>query len=311
MRKILIGCMVCWLITGTAAMVAIAQAKARDSMLEQQQGVKGEQMLIGDGDLLEVSVYGVTDFNQQVRVSQTGEVSLPMIGVLKISGLSITDAEKIVRDRLVQGGFFNDPQVSIFEKEYATQGVSILGEVQKPGVYPLLGSRTLFDAISAAGGTTPKAGSTAIITHRNHPEQPKTIALPYDEAGFSSGNNVPILPGDTILVSKAGIVYVVGDVRQPSGFVMDKQLTVLQVVALAQGANATAALGNAKLIRKTDNGVTEIPVSLKRIMESRAPDIQVKAEDILFVPSSAAKTGAKRGLDAILQAAVGVAIYRP
>ncbi len=304
MRRILIRFAVYCLVVSTASLrlVSLEQQREANSSSQQQQTANAEQVVIGSGDLLEISVYGAPDFNRQVRVSDGGEISLPLIGVMKVSGLSVTAAEQSVQRRLIDGGFFNDPQVSIFEKEYATQGVSVLGEVQKPGVYPLLGARTLFDVISAGGGTTPKAGKTAIVTHRDHPDQPKTVTLPYDEAGLSRGDNIQILPGDTVVVSKAGIVYVVGDVRQPSGFVMDNpQLTVL--------ANPTAALDRAKLIRKTQNGMTEMPVSVKKIMESKAPDVRLQADDILFVPSSAAKSGAKRGLEAILQAATGVAIY--
>lgn len=268
------------------------------------------RVLIGNGDLLEVAVYGADDFKQQVRVSDTGEISLPLIGQVKVGGLSVAAAEKVVKQKLVDGSFYNDPQVSIFEKEYSTQGISVLGEVQKPGVYPLLGTRTLFDAISAAGGTNPKAGKTVMVTHRDHPDQPKTVTLPYDEAGIQHGDNIEILPGDTVVVSKAGIVYVVGDVRQPGGFVMDNpDLTVLKVVALAQGANPTASLDHAKLIRKTPNGMTEVPVSVKKITQSKAPDVTLQADDVLFIPNSAAKSGTKRGIEAILQAATGVAIY--
>lgn len=281
-----------------------------NSASPQQKVATVDQVLIGSGDLLEVSVYGADDFKREVRVSDTGQISLPMIGEVNVAGLSISAAENTVRKRLVDGGFYNDPQVSIFEKEYATQGVSILGEVQKPGVYPLLGPRALFDIVSAAGGTTPKAGTTAMITHRNHPDQPQTVTLPYNEAGIQHGDNINILPGDTVVVSRAGIVYVVGDVHQPSGFVIDNpNLTVLKVVALAQGANATAALDNAKVIRKTPNGVTEVPVSIKKIMQAKAPDITLQADDVLFIPSSAAKSGTKRGIEAILQAATGLAIY--
>ncbi len=130
-----------------------------------------------------------------------------------------------------------------------------MGEVQKPGIYPLLGSRRLYDAISAAGGTTPKAGTYALITHRNDPEHPARVTISNGPPD-SMANNVPVVPGDTIVVSKAGIVYVVGDVHMPGGFVMenDKNITVLQAIALAQGLNPNAALDSAKLIRKTPQG---------------------------------------------------------
>jgi polysaccharide biosynthesis/export protein len=185
---------------------------------------------------------GAPDYLQQVRVSDEGHITLPFIGAMRVAGLSISGAERLVSKRLADGDFFNDPQVSIFQKEYSTQGIAVLGEVQKPGIYPLLGHRTLFEAISAAGGTTQKAGKTAVITHRDRPREPETVVLSYD-AKNSPASDVSVLPGDTIVVSKAGIVYMVGDVGNPTGIVMENfDLTVLQAIALAQGTKSTAAL---------------------------------------------------------------------
>jgi polysaccharide export outer membrane protein len=217
----------------------------------------------------------------------------------------------VVAKKLASAGFFNDPQVSIFEREYATQGISVLGEVQKPGIYPMPGARSLFDALSAAGGTTEKAGNQVTITHRNHPEAPETVPLSY-AANASAHSNVQLSPGDTVLVSKAGIVYVVGDVHKPSGIVMqNSHLTALQAIAMAEGTNPTAALNSSKLIRKTDDGRKEIPLPLKKILSAKEPDCNLQPDDIVFVPSSAAKSATRRGLEAVIQAATGVAIYRP
>ena len=267
-------------------------------------------MLIGGGDLLQVTVYG-TDFDRQVRVSDGGEISLPLLGTIKVAGLTIQQAEQLVSRKLEDKGFFNNPQVSILDREYATQGISVLGEVQKPGIYPLVGARTLFDAISAAGGTTDKAGNSVTITHRNHPDTPESVPLSY--VGESSVlSNVHLLPGDTVVVSKAGMVYVVGDVHKPSGIVMqNSRITALQAVAMAEGTNPTAALDRAKLIRKTPKGLQEIPLPLKKILSAKAPDCPLQADDILFVPSSAAKSASRRGLEAIIEAATGAAVYRP
>lgn len=267
-------------------------------------------MLIGEGDLLQVSVYG-TDFDKQVRVGDAGEISLPLLGTVKVGGLSIREAEQKVGRELARRGYFNDPQVSIFDREYATQAISVLGEVQKPGIYPLPGARTLFDAISAAGGTTEKAGNEATITHRGRPEHPEVVPLSY--AGESSvHSNVPVSPGDTVVVSKAGIVYVVGDVRKPSGIVMqNSQMTALQAIAMAEGTNPTAALNRSKLIRKTPQGRKEVPLPLKKILAAKAPDVTLQPNDILFIPNSAAKSAARRSIEAIVQTATGVAIYRP
>jgi len=267
-------------------------------------------LIIGSGDLLEVSVYGAPDFIKQVRVSDSGQISLPLIGSVQVAGHTIHDAELIVQKRLADGGFFTDPQVSIFAREYATQGISVLGEVQKPGIYPLPGQRSLFDAISAAGGVTPRAGNTVTITHRARPQEPQTVQLPSGKT-LPSESNVDVFPGDTIVVSKAGIVYVVGDVHLPGGFVLENSdLTVLQAVAMAQGTNTTAKLDNTVLIRKTPEGRQEIPILLSKVMTAKAPDPKLQADDIVFVPRSTAKAGYRRGLEAILQTVTGVVIYR-
>lgn len=268
-------------------------------------------LLIGAGDLLEVSLYGMPDFKTDVRVNSGGEISLPMLGTVAVAGLSVEQAEMLIAHKLTEKNLFNDPHVTVFEKEYATQGISMLGEVQKPGIYPLLGSRKLYDAISAAGGTTPKAGRYVLITRRNDPQHSVRVPL-MTGAPQSMENNVTVEPGDTVLVSKAGVVYVVGDVHQPGGFVMENgnEITVLKAIALAQGTNPNAKLDSARLIRKTPEGPQDVPLSLTKIMAAKAPDPQLQADDVVFVPNSAGKSAAKRGAETILQMATGIAIWR-
>jgi len=268
-------------------------------------------LLIGAGDLLEVSLYGMPDFKTDVRVNSGGEISLPMLGAVAVSGLSVEQAQLLIEHKLSEKGLFNDPHVTVFEKEYATQGISVLGEVQKPGIYPLLGSRKLYDVISTAGGTTPKAGRYVLITRRNDPQHPVRVPL-VTGTPESMENNVTVEPGDTIVVSKAGVVYVVGAVHQPGGFIMENgnDITVLKAIALAQGTNPNAALNSAKLIRKTPEGPKDVPLELKKILAAKAPDLQLQPDDVVFVPDSAGKSAAKRGAEAVLQMATGMAIWR-
>jgi len=267
-------------------------------------------LLIGGGDLLKVSIFGAPESDQEVRVDQAGNVSLSFIGSVHVAGLTNTEAQDLIAKKLVAGGFFAQPQVSVFEKEYATQGISVLGEVQHPGVYPILGTRRLFDVISLAGGTGPKAGRLVSISHRDHPESPRSVMLSND-ADESAKSNIEVFPGDTVVVSRAGVVYVVGDVHRPSGVIMDNgtNMTVLQAIAMAEGTNPTASLNKAKLIRTTPTGRQEMPLALKDMLSSKAPDMRLQAEDIIFVPTSAAKSAGKRTLEAIIQTASGVAIY--
>jgi len=268
---------------------------------------------ISGGDLLEVAVYGADDLKRDIRVNSAGDITLPLIGVVHVGGLPAETAEKAIADSYLKGGFVKDPQVTVLIKEFATQGISVLGEVTKPGVYPALGARRLFDMISAASGMTPKAGRAITITRRNDPDHPIELALQQD-LSRSLGSNVDVYPGDTIVVSKAGIVYVVGDVTKPGGFVLEnnsEHLTVLQAIALAQGVNRTAALKDAKIIRKGPSGPIEQQIDLAAIMKAKAQDQALQNDDIVFVPISATKSAAKRGLEAILQTATGLAIYRP
>lgn len=269
------------------------------------------KLVIGAGDLIEVSLYGMPDFKTEVRVSSGGEISLPMLGTVVVGGLSVEQAASQIEQDLSKKRLFNDPHVTVFVKEYATQGISVLGEVQKPGIYALLGERKLYDAISAAGGTTPKAGASVLITRRNDPQHPLQVPLSTG-AAKSMKDNVAVEPGDTIVVSKAGVVYVVGDVHQPGGFVMENgnDITVLKAIALAQGTNPNAALDKARLIRKTPQGPQDVPLSLKQIMAAKAPDPQLQPDDVVFVPGSAGKSAAKKGAETILQMATGIAIWR-
>jgi polysaccharide export outer membrane protein len=267
-------------------------------------------LVIGGGDLLRISVFGAVESDQEVRVDPDGNASLNFLGSVHLAGLTASQAQSLIAKKLEDGGFYTHPQVTVFAKEYATQGVSVLGEVQKPGVYPLLGSRRLFDVLSMAGGTSAKAGRIVSITRRDHPESPRSVSLSND-ASESAKSNIEVFAGDTVVVSRAGVVYVVGDVNKPSGVVMDNgtDMTVLQALAVAGGTNATAALNKAKLIRKTPNGPQEMPLALKDMLASKVPDLRLQAEDIIFVPNSAAKTAGRRTLEAIIQSATGLAIY--
>jgi len=254
-------------------------------------------------------MFGTQDFNADFRVSSSGDISLPPLGLVHVAGLSAAEAEKLIERQLVEGGFYREPRVSVFEKEYVTQGVSILGEVKNPGVYPLLADRHLLDLISQAGGLTANASKTISVTHPGE-STPNVVALSPDPE-LAATDNPPILPGDTIVVATAGVVYVVGNVNKPGGYPMtDNQLTVLQALALAGGNSPMAALDRAQIVRQVKGAREAIPVSVKKILDGRNKDIRLQAQDILFIPGSTGKNAATRSMEAILQAAVGVAIYR-
>jgi len=263
---------------------------------------------LSPGDIFELNVYNVPDLNTKVRVGTNGEVYLPLIDYVQVGGLTAEEAQALIQKRLSDGGFVRDPHVSLLVDQYSSDVVSVLGEVVKPGVYSVRGQEHLFDLISSAGGLTEKAGRSLSITHRGPSDAPVTVPLSRN-LGDHPENNVVIYAGDTIIVRKADVIYVVGDVGKPSGFLMDGgQLTVLQAIALAGGTTRTAKLGAARIIRKGASGMSETPVRLKQILEAKAPDMAMQADDILFVPTSAQKVIVGRTMEAALQAVSAVSI---
>jgi polysaccharide biosynthesis/export protein len=265
---------------------------------------------ISAGDLLDVNVFDTTELSGRLRVNEHGSIALPIAGDLVVSGMTADQAGHAIEQKLLSSNILRDPHVSVTVLEYATQGVTVLGEVKNPGVYPLLGTHGLLDLISAAGGVTPNAGKAVTVTHRTDPDHPEIVNME-SKPGSSAAFSVDVRPGDTIVVSHAGIIYVVGDVGKPGGFMTESndRLTVLQAVALAQGTNRTASLDHAKLIRKTSGNREEFPVPLNKILKNKAPDQLLADGDILFVPSSGAKN-ALRDVESILPSTAAAAIYR-
>jgi polysaccharide export outer membrane protein len=258
---------------------------------------------LGAGDLLDVSVYGVSELGTKTRVGNNGDIYLPLIDYVHVAGLTQDEAQTIIEKRFIAGGFLVDPHVSVFIDEYASQGVNVLGEVNRPGVYPVMGKQRVLDVVAAAGGLSEKAGQTATISHKDHPEQATTISLRGNTAA-DGDTAIQVLPGDTIVVHKADVIYVVGDVSRPSGLLMDGgSLTVLQAIALVGGTTRTSKLSGVKIIHKGNAGMTETVVPLKKILQAKIPDVPLQANDILFVPSSATKAAAARSVDAIVQTA--------
>jgi len=272
-------------------------------------GGTAHALQISAGDLLDVEVFDTTELSGKLRVDEHGSIALPIAGDLSVSGLTAEQAGHAIEQKLLTSKILKDPHVSVTVMEYATQGVTVLGEVKNPGVYPLLGTHGLLDLISAAGGATPNAGKGVTVTHRADPDHPEIVNVE-SKPGSTAAFNVDIQPGDTIMVSHAGIIYVVGEVGKPGGFLIENndRLTVLQAVALAQGTTRTASLNHAKLIRKNGGTREELPIPLKKILSNKAPDQLLADGDILFVPSGAAQN-ALRDVESVLPAAASAMVY--
>ncbi len=257
---------------------------------------------------MDVAVYGAPDLSGHTRISSDGNISMPLVGYIHVAGLTSSEAEAAIESHLRQNNIVNDPQVSVFVKDYNSSGVSVVGEVAKPGTYSTLGPHRLFDVLQAAGGLTEKAANRAIITHRGS-GTPVTVELSKDPAQMAQ-NNVDIEPGDTVVVPTGAIVYVLGEVGKPGGYVLGSGngVTVLRVVAAAGGPTRDASLGGARMIRRTPTGLQEVPVPLKNLLRAKVADVPLQPDDILFVPNSKFKELVNAG--ALLTGLGTVALYR-
>lgn len=267
---------------------------------------------IAPGDVLDVSEFHTPEFHTTARVSAAGTVKLPWVDEVKVQGLDELQAGRAIGAALVERGILNRPQVFVVVTAFIGQDVSVLGEVGRPGVYPFGAHHRLLDLISAAAGLTPMAGASATVYHRDSAQGSYSVMLAEDrETAGGSDGNPELMPGDTVRVSRAGLVYVVGDVIRPGGFTVDpaQEMTVLKALSLAWGPSQNAATRKAILIREQKGGRTVTALDLKRMLRGQDPDQPIKDRDILFVPDSTAKNLFNRTVESAIQSAAGVSIY--
>ncbi len=294
---------------------------------------------LGPEDVIEVAVFEAPELGAVARISATGKVTLPLLGPVHVSGLTPRQFELVLEELLREKGYMHDPHATVSIREMRSHGVSVIGAVQKPGVYQLQGSKTLIEVLSLASGLAEDAGDTVLVARGASVPAPspsvETPDTPEGRAAVLPGGlqetkvlsvdlrqllysgeaalNVTIFPGDIVKVSQAGIVYVVGDVKKPGGFTLknNESITVLQAIALAEGMNRTAAQTRARIIRTDADGKRhELPLNLARLLRGRSADPVLQPKDIVFVPSSTGKTAAYRGMESVLQIVTGVIVFR-
>jgi polysaccharide biosynthesis/export protein len=289
---------------------------------------------IGSGDLLHVDVFDVPELSRDVRVSDTGDISYPLIpGKITVSGLTPFQLESKLEQLLIANGLVSHPQVSVFVREQNSQPVTVVGAVGHPMVYQVLRPTTLLEILTAAGGVSDDAGNLVIVTRPAHSDGTKAepasattnakpdeqrITIPLQDL-LESGDsvfNIQIYGGDTVTVPRAGIVYILGmGVAQPGEYVLQdrgEQVTALKALALAHGLT-TFSKGNSAVIMRTNPATGQrdtIPVRLKDIENRKTADVAMKSNDILYIPDSGGKKALARGSEAALGVGTGLAIYR-
>ncbi|MCU1323868.1 MAG: hypothetical protein JWM43_3517 [Acidobacteriaceae bacterium] len=307
----------------TPGIVAQTQPKLipRPSAASEYFLAPGDQILLHVVDMEELS-------DKAIRLDPNGFIDLPLIGRMQASGLTLEQFKEHLGAKLSK--YINDPQISANFVEDQGRPVSIIGEVNTPGVRQLHGPQRLIEAISMAGGIRPDAGPKIIITRQlkwgslplpdartdaTHAYTTASISLDDLMNSTDPENNIFIQPNDVISIPKAQIVYVVGNVKKAGGFQLSSRGTVsiLQAVALAEGLSPDAAGSRARIIRPAPGGdgkPKEIPINVAKVFDGTEPDVPMYANDVLFIPNSVAKSSMRRSAEAVLQVTTGILIYR-
>ena len=278
--------------------------------------LSGDEYRIGRDDLIDVTVFEIPDLGGAGRVSASGIVTLPLIGTIQAAGKTTQEIEKAIEEAL-KAKYVNEPHVTVFVREYASQPVSIVGAVKTPGIYQLKGQKFLLDMLATAGGLDQlTAGKTIQVIRRrgDTAETAETITVSAEDL-FQNGKtelNMAIQAGDVINVLQAGSIFVVGEVVRPGEFPLrqGKNVTAGQAIALGSGFTREAKKTAAKIIRiHKDGAKEEIPVNVGKILDGSLNDVTLVPNDILFVPSNKIKTGLTRTLDTTIAIVSGRLIY--
>jgi polysaccharide export outer membrane protein len=269
---------------------------------------------VGAEDQLEIVVFGQDNLNRILRVNGRGEITMPLVGVVPVAGLTPQEIEKRLV-ALYDAQYLVDPQISVEVKEFRHQRVAVTGAVDKPGTYEIIGPRTLLEVLSLAGGFSSRTGAPAgdvvnLIRHQNAPDLAKaanagtvTPAPPFTRktetmvinlrrlvSGQTPELNLPVRNGDVIHVPFAGTAYVLGGVRKPGNVAVKENLTVSQAVALAGGIDPLLGTNDITVMRFDEQGrPISIKTDLGKIIARDDPDLPLKDNDVLVVRESSLK----------------------
>jgi polysaccharide biosynthesis/export protein len=284
--------------------------------------------VLGPGDSILVRVLDLEEMGREpYQIDLQGNVSIPMVGRIHVSGLTVEALEKLIGERLSR--VLKSPEVMVNVQEMRSQPVSVLGSVKNPGVVQLQGQKSLLEVVSLAGGLNPDAGySIRIVRMKDWGPIPLPGAKEDESGQFfvaevgvkevmearAPEKNIQVKPRDVVTVPKGELVFVMGAVKRSGGFVLGERerVTVLQALSMAEGMDNFAKAGSAKILRKTadPDKRNEIAVDLNKILKEQAEDVPMQRDDILFVPINGTKKALMRTLEAGIAMGTGVVVYR-
>jgi polysaccharide export outer membrane protein len=269
------------------------------------------QLRIEPGDLLSVNIYDTPEFTDVYRVDPSGNLTLPLCGKVKVEGLTATEVARLLESTLKDAQVLNHPQVNVDVQQYAGQYVTVLGEVASPGRVTAIGPTKLSEILAQVGGLTPIAGTRIRIRHGEDDSGPELEAHYSRSETNQQTGSILVRPGDTVVVPRAGIIYVLGAVFHPGGYVMqeDGKLNVAEALALSGGTVLQAKTEGLRVIRRNPDGtVLDFSLSYDGIAKGTQTPLELQAQDIVYVPMSKLKA-ALSDATGIISAATSAAIY--
>lgn len=268
------------------------------------------QLMIASGDSIRIEVFEIEKYNYTPRVDSEGQIAIPLVDSVKVAGLTATEAEKLIADRLEERGMVKNPHVHVTLVDQPSQTITVSGEVFKPGVFPAYGAKTLIGGISLAGGLKDTA-SRNITLLRPTTGQTYVINLG-DDPKTALAANIPLFKGDTVIVGAVGVVYVVGAVKNSGVYRLksSSSTTLRQAIAMAGGSGYEAKLNKTVIIRNEDGRQTEIPFPINKNVSKHPDDITLVSNDIVYVPTSSTKAAVKGGGVSIAAILASAALYR-
>jgi polysaccharide export outer membrane protein len=271
------------------------------------------EIRIEPGDLLSVNVYDTPELSNGYRVDPAGDLTLPLCGKVKVQGLTASEAARLLETTLREGQVLVRPQVNVDVQQYAGHFVTVLGEVSSPGRVTVIAPMKLSEILAQVGGLTAIAGTHIKIRHASDDAGPEED-VPYSRSDSNpQTGSIIVRPGDTLIVPRTGIVYVLGAVYHPGGFVMqeDGKLNVAQALALSGGTVLTAKTNGLRVIRRNPDGtVLDFALSYDGIVKGTQTPLELQAQDVVYVPMDRLKA-TLTDATSILSAATSAAIVRP
>lgn len=250
-------------------------------------------IILDQGDLLTIHLFGTADYQPIARISLDGTVQLPLIGSLHVEGLTIHQAEDLIAQRLTNAGMYRNPQVSIQLTEAPNQAVTVTGEMH--GVIPVAGQKRLFDVLAAAGGL-PATASHLITINRPGVDQPIVVDLGTDPAR-SAQANVPIFARDTIVISRVGVVYLLGAFKVQGAIPLQQNspLTLMQAASIGGGVGFEGKRADLRIVRTVGLDRKVVNINIQKVINGTAPDPVLQADDIVLLPTNLMKAAIKSG----------------